>query len=174
MAIGYKLFRQSKDGNLHPLFVNANQILPIGEWLSAECGERLENGKVKSRLGGLAFRPGWHLNDKIPYVDHIYTVHEGAKYLKDNCVWAEVEYNEKSYQTEANNAGLNKKGIIIQKNAQLDYVPVGGYYKYKTNPTMFDAWIISGEIRIIRIVPDAEVEEICSKAGLTALKRYHG
>lgn len=68
---------------------------------------------------------------------------------------------------------MNKRGVIIPKNAQLDYVPVGGYYKYKTNPTMFDAWIISGEIRIIRIVPDAEVEEICSKAGLTALKRYH-
>lgn len=52
-AIGYKLFRVSKKypGKLFPLYVNANTNIPIGEWISAEPGERLENGKVKANLG---------------------------------------------------------------------------------------------------------------------------
>ena len=56
-AIGYKLFRVSKKypGKLFPLYVNANTNIPIGEWISAEPGERLENGKVKSKLGEMTF-----------------------------------------------------------------------------------------------------------------------
>lgn len=72
-AIGYKLFRVSKKypGKLFPLYVNANTNIPIGEWISAEPGERLENGKVKSKLGPLRYRPGFHINDVAPYVSHI-------------------------------------------------------------------------------------------------------
>lgn len=47
-AIGYKLFRVSKKypGKLFPLYVNANTNIPIGEWISAEPGERLENVQI--------------------------------------------------------------------------------------------------------------------------------
>lgn len=169
---GYKLFRLDKQGNLHALFVNANETISIGEWHEAKCGEMTENGKVKSRLGELAYRPGWHINDEIPFVNHIYSIHDGKKYLKDNCVWCEVEYNEKSYQQEANEAGINKKGVLIHKNAQLKKIPVGGYYKYKTNANMVGTWVISGEMKINRIMSDDEVYTMCINAGYEPLRRF--
>ena len=46
----YKLFRVRKDGTLGPLFINRRQVVPIGEWLTAE----------EHRTKGFAFRPGWH------------------------------------------------------------------------------------------------------------------
>ena len=60
--ITYKLFRL-KHGKLYPLYVNANKPTPLGIWLVAEVGERTPDGKVKSRLGKLAYRPGWHSGD---------------------------------------------------------------------------------------------------------------
>lgn len=62
----YKLFRVKKteSGKIFPLFVDADNETPMNIWVNAKCG------KVKSRLGELAFRPGWHLSD-IPYVTHI-------------------------------------------------------------------------------------------------------
>ena len=74
---GYKLFVKDKGGNLHPLYVNANQTIPTNQWLTAECGEMTPDGKVKSKLGKLAYRGGWHLNEECPYVTHIY----GKKYI---------------------------------------------------------------------------------------------
>ena len=69
MAIAYKLLRMKGD-KLYPLFVLSDQEIPIGVWLDAKEGERLTNGKVKSKLGPLQFRPGWHLSD-IPLSVHI-------------------------------------------------------------------------------------------------------
>ena len=70
--IGYKLFRVSKKnkGKIYPLFVNADVETPIGVWIEAKYGEMNDKGKVKSRLGGLCFRPGWHLSN-LPYASHI-------------------------------------------------------------------------------------------------------
>lgn len=48
--IGYKLFRTGRDGSLHPLFINRNAVIHMGEWLPAESHP----------TPGFAFRPGWH------------------------------------------------------------------------------------------------------------------
>ena len=48
--IAYKLFRQRKDGTLGPLFINARQRVPMGEWLEAE----------DHPTRGFAQRKGWH------------------------------------------------------------------------------------------------------------------
>lgn len=171
MATGYKLFKQ-KNGKLYPLYVLANEETPIGVWLDAKSGPRTKKGKVKSRLGELAYRPGWHINDGLPYVNHIYTIHNGERYLKDGCVWCEVEYRtDCSYEEEANAAGW-KNGKWSPVRAQLDYLPKDGYYRYKTNPNMDGAWIIAGEMRVVRVMDDNEVEQICKANGYKALKRW--
>lgn len=68
----YKLLRVSKNhqGKIYPLFVNANHEISMNEWIKAEYGEMNDKGEVKSKLGALCFRPGWHLSD-IPYAPHI-------------------------------------------------------------------------------------------------------
>lgn len=172
--IGYKLFRVKKScpGKLFPLFVLSNNELPIGEWLSAESGE-IQNGKVKSRLGLLKFRPGFHINDKVPYVNHIGMKTNGViTHMHNDTVWCEVEYcTDVDYNLAAMVNGRSKNGGFDMKNACLDYIPKEGFYYYKTNPQMFDRWIISGEMKINRIMDDSEVEELCLIAGVKPLKR---
>ena len=56
MPKAYKLLR-IRNGKLYPLYVNTEEETPIGVWLKAKPGERTKNGKVKSKLGPLAFRP---------------------------------------------------------------------------------------------------------------------
>lgn len=171
---GYKLFR-IKNGNLYPLYVDANEIVPIGVWLDAKEGELAEDGKhVKSKLGALAYRPGWHLNDSAPYVDHIYKRNKnGIKCRRPNTVWAEVEYSDNiNYQAEANAAGT-VNGVLHKRDAQLKHVPVDGYYRYKTSPNMFGEWIIAGAIKVDRILSETEVNNRCNEFGLTPLPLYN-
>lgn len=176
--IGYKLFRASKKnkGKIYPLFVNANKEIPIGVWVKAECGEMNDKGKVKSRLGGLCFRPGYHLSD-IPCAKHIGRKGDSGEieFMNENYVWCECEYADKiNYQPQANENGKNKKGIIIPKNAYLTDIPHDGYYRYKTNPNMYEDWIISGAIKVNKIMTDKEVNDILIKNGIEPMPRYGG
>ena len=174
MAKAYKLFRL-KDGKLYPLYVLASQETPMHTWLPAESGILTENGKVKSKLGNLCYRPGWHLNDLCPYVQHIGIKGPSGKieYMNPDHVWCEVSYSDEiNYQDIANENGRNKKGIIIKKNAYLKEIPVNGFYRYKTSPQMFGEWIIAGAIKVERILTDAEVEALCKPYGLVPLPRY--
>ena len=186
-AYGYKLFRKDKSGNLHPLYVNSQEILPMNEWMTARAGEMTENGKCKSALGELAYRGGWHLNEEAPYVIHIYgkrysnngseiEPHTGRKFdriQKPNTVWCLVEYETTiDCQPMANERGKNKHGEIIPRNAQLEMVDAHGYYRYKTSPNMFGTWIICGNIRIVRELTYDEVKEKCAEYGLTPLPLF--
>ena len=72
--IGYKLFRQRKDGTLGPLFINRRQRLVIDETYTAE----------EHKTKGFAFRPGWHICSEM-----------NAPHLnKKNRVWAKVEFSD--------------------------------------------------------------------------------
>ena len=67
----YKMFRvhPKHPGKLFPLFVDADTPVPMGKWVDAIEGE-MKNGKVKSKIGDLAYRPGWHAGD-LPLATHI-------------------------------------------------------------------------------------------------------
>lgn len=70
----YKLLRKRKNGSLGPLFINKQQVIPVGEWLKAE------NHPTK----GYAVRPGWHC-----------TVKKSAPHLSErNRVWCQVEVED--------------------------------------------------------------------------------
>ena len=178
MNKAYKLFRVSKKnkGSIYPLFVNADKEVPIGEWIEAECGETNDKGKVKSKLGSLCFRPGWHLSD-IPYAPHIGRKGTSGEieFINENYVWCECIYSDHiNYQNIANENGRNKKGVIIPRMAYLKEVPYNGYYRYKTNPNMYEDWIISGSIKVIRILSDYEVNEILIQNKIKPMPRYGG
>lgn len=177
MAYAYKMFRISKKdkGKLFPLYVNATKETPIGVWLPAECGERKENGKVKSRLGDLAYRPAWHLTD-IPYATHIGVKGPSGKieYMKENTVWCLCEYTDKvNYQMEADSNGF-VNGKFDPKKAYLDKIPYNGFYRYKTNPNMFGTWILAGGMRVVKVLTDAEVDSILIQQGIKPMGRVNG
>lgn len=175
--LAYKLFRVQKNapGKLFPLFVDAQNETHIGIWLNAKEGEKTDNGKVKSRLGPLCFRPGWHLSD-IPLAIHIGVKDESGNITKMNAqhVWCLCEYADTiNYQEEANKNGI-RNGKVIPKYSYLQKVPANGYYRYKTNPNMLGEWIISGAIRIIKVLSDQEVEKILNENGYKKMERDGG
>lgn len=174
MEKAYKLFRK-KGNKLYPLFVLATKEIPMHTWIPAESGVLTTSGKVKSKLGNLCYRPGWHLNDLCPYVQHIGIKGPSGKieYMNPDYVWCEVSYSDTiNYQKKADEKGKNKNGQIIKRNAYLKEIPVNGFYRYKTNPQMFGEWIIAGAIRIERILSDEEVVELCKPYGLVPMPRY--
>ena len=159
--IAYKQFRMDKSGNLHPLFVYATDTIPTGIWLKAKPGPRTATGKVKSKLGPLAYRPGWHLSE-APFAPHI-GVREGGKirYMRPDTVWAMCEIDATNdYSLEAQANGM-KNGKLIAQKACLDKLPENGFYWYNTNPNCFGNWLITDKIKVIKVLTDDEVEEIC-------------
>lgn len=151
----YKLLRKKKDGSYYPLFVDADTKMSAGEWLRAVAGETGKGGKVKSKLGLLANRPGWH-SSTTPTASHIGGVStQGARkpdYRPASQVWVEVEVgNDVDWQSNVNElARKSRAGEIVPRTAQLtEEVPYGGHYSYRTNTNQENAWVISGEMRIL-------------------------
>lgn len=160
MAIAYKLFKL-KNGELHPLYIHTKQVIPIGEHLIAREGEKTPDGKVKSKLGKLAYRPGWHLTE-IPLADHIGKKDPtGTKLLQaKDSVWCEVEFDDQiDYNMEAQAMSTQKRYQCLKK------VPLNGFYWYTTNNKAKVRWLISGGIKVIRMMSNDEVAKICREHG---------
>lgn len=178
-AKAYKLFRQ-REGELYPLFVNADQPVPMGQWLEADVGPLTAGGKVKSKIGDLAYRPGWHAGD-LPIATHIGgkapergRIPTKPNYRPDEQVWAEIEMpGAVDWQRLAlDRADRSKAGNIIPRTAHItDRLPTGGFYRYKTNPNMTGEWLIGGEMKVNRLLEDAEVRDINRAAGVEDLPR---
>ena len=176
----YKLFRvhPKHPGKLFPLFVNANEPVEMGKWQDAQIGEMTGN-KVKSKIGPLAFRPGWHAGD-VPVATHIGENSDPVNrpnmppdVRPDNHVWAEVEMpDDVDWQTEANKRGTNAQGRVIPVKAHItDQIPKGGHYRYKTNSNMTGNWLIGGSMKVNRVLDDKEVRSINKAAGVADLPR---
>jgi len=163
----YKLFRV-KNGKLYPLYIYANEELPMGVRLVAKCGEVSKDGKhVKSKLGDLALRPGYH-SCNVPLADHIgKRMPDGSLVQAADTVWAEIEVSDSvDYNAYVRELGTNNKGIVIPIKCFMRELPVDGFYYYQTNPLAKAKWIISGEITINRILSNEEVAAICREHGI--------
>ena len=180
-GVGYKVF-VLKDGKLYPPMV-ANPdgaATPVGVWLDADAapiaGES-KTGRPQVKQGGkgtqggsgkLAYRPGWHLG-VVPYAIQFNRKDaEGNKTLfPKNFVFAEVEYAaDVDYQEEARQEGINPSGKYQHSLAGLKHLPTDGYYMYRTNPNPeTDPWVITGAMKVNRILTRAEQADLVSKAG---------
>lgn len=173
----YKLFRvhPKHPGKLFPLFVNANEPVEMNKWVDAKEGE-MAGDKVKSKIGPLAYRPGWHAGD-LPVATHIGEKSDPNLTAPDvrpaNHVWAEVEMpHDVDWQSVANERGMNPKGKLIARNAHItDQIPKGGHYRYKTNSNMTGNWLIGGSMKVNRVLQDKEVKAINKAAGASDLPR---
>ena len=180
-GVGYKVF-VLKDGKLYPPMV-ANPdgaATPVGVWLDADAapiaGES-KTGRPQVKQGGkgtqggsgkLAYRPGWHLG-VVPYAIQFNRKDaEGNKtFFPKNFVFAEVEYAaDVDYQEEARQEGINPSGKYQHSLAGLKHLPTDGYYMYRTNPNPeTDPWVITGAMKVNRILTRAEQAELVKNAG---------
>ena len=173
----YKLFKMkpSQPGKLFPLFVEAGNAIPTGVWLDARAGREGPPSKtgvrrVKSKLGDLSYRPGWHAGD-VPLATHIGAKGKDGRIWarKDDEVWVEVEVAADDggrYQAMANENGRRGDGTVSAAKADIKEMPVDGMYRYKTNPNMTGEWIISGSMKINRVLTEDEVNALVQEAGL--------
>lgn len=190
-GIGYKVF-VLKDGKLYPPMVaNPNgEATPVGVWLDADAAPVAgvtKTGRQQVKAGGkgtqggsgkLAYRPGWHLGE-IPYALQFNRINPetGQRELfPANFVWAEVEYaNDVDYNEEARSYGMNANGKYQHSLAGLPRVPVNGAYKYRTNPDPnTDPWVITGAMKVNRILKPSEVDAMVEAAGREPQQRQAG
>lgn len=181
-GIGYKVF-VLKDGKLYPPMVaNPNgEATPVGVWLDADAAPVAgvtKTGRQQVKAGGkgtqggsgkLAYRPGWHLGE-IPYALQFNRMNPetGQRELfPANFVWAEVEYaNDVDYQEEAMSYGMNASGKFQHSLAGLPRLPENGSYRYRTNPDPnTDPWVITGAMKVNRILKPSEVDAMVEAAG---------
>lgn len=150
-GIGYKVF-VLKDGKLYPPMVaNPNgAATPVGVWLDADAapiaGES-KTGRPQVKQGGkgtqggsgkLAYRPGWHLG-VVPYA---------------------IQFNRKDAE---GNKTLFPKNFVF---AEVEYAADVDYYMYRTNPNPeTDPWVITGAMKVNRILTRAEQAELVKNAG---------
>ena len=152
----YKLCR-IKNGKLYPLYVNANTEIKLGVWIKATCGQLADESHVKSSgCGGrLSLRPGWH-STTVPFSDWIGTKQpDGTLARRPDNVWCECE--------------IRGKELSVKERNGLKTIP-DGYYRFKTNSKQQDPWLISGEIKVNRILSNEEVDSICIEKGFTPQK----
>lgn len=190
-GIGYKVF-VLKDGKLYPPMVaNPNgEATPVGVWLDADAAPVAgvtKTGRQQVKAGGkgtqggsgkLAYRPGWHLGE-IPYALQFNRINPetGQRELfPANFVWAEVEYsNDVDYQEEAMSYGMNANGKFQHSLAGLPRLPENGSYKYRTNPDPnTDPWVITGAMKVNRILKPSEVDAMVEAAGREPQERQAG
>lgn len=158
----YKLFKIKKN-KLYPLYVDTKTEIPINKWVTAKEAPQTLNGKVKSKLGELAYRPGFHLTI-IPLADHIGKKQQnGQLYQAQDTVWCEVQYCADNDYT--NIADQNGK---VNRDKCLKSIPKNGFYRYKTNPNAKVEWLITSDIKVIKILTHNEVIKICNKNGYEA------
>lgn len=190
-GIGYKVF-VLKDGKLYPPMVaNPNgEATPVGIWLDADAAPVAgvtKTGRQQVKAGGkgtqggsgkLAYRPGWHLGE-IPYALQFNRMNPetGQRELfPANFVWAEVEYaNDVDYQEEAMSYGMNASGKFQHSLAGLPRLPENGSYRYRTNPDPnTDPWVITGAMKVNRILKPSEVDAMVEAAGREPQQRQEG
>lgn len=189
----YKVFKV-KNGKLYPPMVanSGNEPTPIGVWLEAEEGEfaglsKTGRPQVKSKGSGkLAYRPGWHLGD-VPRAKQFDRTNKetGEPEFPKDFVWAECDYvMDIDYQDEADEMGYMRtksdgsfyRGKKYQHSlAGLKKLPKDGYYRYRTNPNPDTVpWVITGAMRVNKLLDDYEVNEILKSKGIEPIHRQGG
>lgn len=137
----YKLFRVKKrEQGLFPLFIGKTKAIPMNKWVEAEI--------IPTK--GFALRPGWH-SGLLPDAPWLNTK-QGTKAA--DRVWCECEIPANSYQRRADENGGHLHGML----------PRGGFYRFKRPGNQGSEWLISGHIKVNRILTDAEVSEILARA----------
>ena len=180
----YKVFKLINGKLYPPMVANPNaEHTPMGVWLDADASPVVGTSKtgrphVKAAGGGrLAFRPGWHLGT-IPYASQFNRKDADGNMtlFPANFVWAEVEYaKDIDYQKEAKSYGISESGKFRHSYAGLPRIPENGSYLYRTNPNpKTDTWIITGAMKVNKLLTASQVDALVIEAGREPQKRQDG
>lgn len=156
--VGYKLFEMNKYGELFPLFIGKNEIIPVGKWVKAEY----------LPTKGFASRGGFHIGADVPDApwlkayDGTDTGFYRSRFVKGKRVWCEIEYNS--------NHDYNEEVQKLPKKCFVDKVPEDGFYFFREVGK--GTWVITSDIKIVRIIDEAERQQIMKEKGYDEIEAY--
>lgn len=152
----YKLFR-IKDGELYPLYVDTKTTIPLNTVVTAIEGEKTARGKVKSKLGELAYRPGYHCCS-LPLADHIGRRMDNGKLCQaDDSVWCKVMIIGEDLTEKVRSLSNSKN----PRDWCLKELPKNGYYSFRTNPSAKVDWYIAEKMIVLEILTHSQVVNLC-------------
>lgn len=151
---GYKLFEMDKYGQLHALFINRAQVVPVGEWIAAEYHP----------TKGFAARGGWHIGADVPDAPWLKSSDGSYKscWKTGRRVWCEIEYNA--------NHDYNEEVKELPKKCFEDRVPEDGFYFFREVGK--GTWVITSDIRVIRIIEEDERRRIMESSGYDEIEAF--
>ena len=169
----YKLFRQEADG-LHPLFIDRDMVLPIGEWIEARAPDDIALQYVGTgfALIDLQRQRPLIMQDRRPRRNQV------TKATHDGCRWVEVEqgkYGHKVYDIGIGSTGqvlrfAHRPGWHSSATPSLPAVdmtgkvwaecliPADDYYTVHRNVSGLSSthepvdWLISNKIKIVNVM----------------------
>ena len=157
-TIGYKLFEMNSKGQLFPLFIGKNEETRMNEWLHAEY--------IPTR--GFATRGGWHVG-LVPDAPWLKSYdgtdvgfYKSQRWKHGKRVWCEVEFNS--------NHNYDEEVMYLPKKCFVDKCPDDGYYKFKESGDR--EWIVSSDIKVIRIIDEDERHDILNKMNYDEVEAY--
>lgn len=138
-----------------------------------------EVGTMKSFIDGFVKKANV---GKVAYVKELgeyFVVLGGQKtdaWFPYDFVWAECDYvADIDYQDEAMSYGYRGGPRFKHSLAGLPRVPQGGAYRYRTNPRPDTVpWVITGAMKVTRLLSDDEVADICLAHGVEPIERQGG
>lgn len=167
--------RTSVNGKKKNRKTGASIPLPLDEKARAFL---LEGGFIRKpdakKVTALAYRPGFHAC-LLPYFPQGGTKRKGSAYGNVH------EWNQVCWQIEvqadrdwtdfarSQPKARTKRGKLKWRNADLDFLPADGFYRYVTNPKLCSedgSWLICHRIRIVRPVPQDECDAVLKAHGL--------
>lgn len=103
----YKLFRQEADG-LHPLFIDADMVLPIGQWIEARAPDDIAIQYVGTgfALIDLQRQRPLIMQDRRPRRNQV------TKATHDGCRWVEVEQGK--HGRKVYDIGIGSTGQVLR------------------------------------------------------------
>lgn len=156
--LGYKLFEMNANGDLFPLFIDKNTPVPIGEWIPAEYHP----------TKGFAPRGGWHIGADVPDAPWLKGYNGTdvgcykSRWKTGKRVWCEVEYN--------NNNDYTNEVSKLPKKCFVDRVPEDGWYPFREVGK--GTWIITSDIKVIRMLTEDERHDIMEEKGYNEIAAY--
>ena len=177
----YKLLRQEADG-LHPLFIDREQCLPIGQWIEARAPDDIALQYVGTGFALIDLRTQRPLlmQDNRPRRNQI------VKASHDRCRWVEVtqgKHGRKVYDIGIGSDGqvlrfAHRPGGHLSAEPRLPSVdmtgkvwaecliPANDYYIHRVNVSGLTAdhqpleWYISQKIFIVRLVDSPQINHV--------------
>jgi hypothetical protein len=150
----YKLadVKPDRPGEVFPLFIDAKDPWPMGEWIPAKNVPTPQFS---------ASHPGVHAS-QFPTAERLMTRTKGeGRFMPQNRVWTEVELPAET--------GVYQHYADRFRDQLYPGIPDLGYYRTARgllNPKPEDFWMIGGGLKINRIVPDEEIKQILQSKGM--------